>query len=133
MDTPEPSRRIPGLGPEVYARWRASMLGATSERLERRLILELAGTVSGCDVLDLGRGDGDLALALNRPGARVVGVDASASMIETARARTQGEDAAFLVATAEQLPFRPACFDPFMAVTLLCPSPSGCYRGSELI
>ena len=34
---------IPDLGPEVYARWRASGIGATTERVEGRLILELIG------------------------------------------------------------------------------------------
>lgn len=46
------------LGPGDYARWRASEVGAVTERLERPLILELVGEVSGRTVLDLGCGDG---------------------------------------------------------------------------
>lgn len=44
----EPASPIPDLGPEVDVRWRDSELGATTERLERQLILELLGDVSGC-------------------------------------------------------------------------------------
>ena len=59
------------LGPEAYVRWRASEVGAITERLERHLILELAGEVHGRTVLDVGCGDGDLALELAKSGATV--------------------------------------------------------------
>lgn len=114
---------IPGLNPEAYARWRASEVGAITERLERRLILDLVGDVRGRSVLDVGCGDGDLAVALSKRGARaVVGVDASQSMIKSARQRAEQEqvDVAFQVATAQSLPFPPECFDIAVAVTILC-------------
>ncbi|HUF54972.1 MAG TPA: class I SAM-dependent methyltransferase [Thermohalobaculum sp.] len=50
-------------------------------------LLALLGPVEGRDVLDLGCGDGALTLRLVEAGARVVGVDASADMVEAARAR----------------------------------------------
>ena len=69
MKTPGPTCAVPGLGPEAYARWRASKVGAITERLERRLILELAGAVAGRSVLDVGCGDGALAIELFDLGA----------------------------------------------------------------
>lgn len=118
--------------PEVYARWRATGLGATTEGLERRLILELLGGIDGCRVLDIGCGDGDLALDLWKRRARVVGIDTSAAMIEVARARAREQcaDIAFEIGRAEQLPFQAASFDALAAVTILCfvPDATGVFR-----
>jgi ubiquinone biosynthesis O-methyltransferase len=110
------------LGPEAYARWRASEIGATTERLERQLILELLGNVGGCRVLDIGCGDGDFALELAKRGAIVTGIDASAAMIAAARDRANRENAnvAFQVAVAEHLPFPAGQFDVVTAITVLC-------------
>lgn len=110
------------LGPEAYARWRASEIGATTERLERQLILELVGDVRGQSVLDVGCGDGDLAVELSKRGANVVGIDASDAMIKAAKQRAEREqvDVEFQVATAQQLPFLPEHFDSVVAVTILC-------------
>jgi ubiquinone biosynthesis O-methyltransferase len=118
----EPERAIPDLGPEVYTRWRASATGATTERLERQLILELVGDVSGCRVLDVGCGDGELALELARRGAIVTGIDASAAMIDAAKGRAKRHDAeiVFEVAMAERLPFSAAQFEVVTAITILC-------------
>ena len=113
---------VPELAPEVYARWRASTAGAVTERLEGELILEFAGDVKGRRVLDVGCGDGALALALHERGARVTGIDASPAMIEAARGNAQrrGADIAFEVANARQLPFLAERFDLVAAVTILC-------------
>lgn len=122
MTGEETTCELPGLGPEAYARWRASTVGAITERLERRLVLELIGEVRGRSVLDVGCGDGDLAVALSKAGARVVGIDSSEAMIEAARQRAarEGVQAGFQVATAQQLPFAPESFDLVVAVTILC-------------
>jgi SAM-dependent methyltransferase len=122
MKTPEPTCAIPDLGPEVYARWRASEVGAITERLEHRLILELAGTVIGRSILDVGCGDGELAIELFKLGADVAGIDASGDMIAAARARAANREAdiAFHVAAAGRLPFPPECFDIVTAITVLC-------------
>ncbi len=122
MESPETACTIPDLGPEVYARWRASEIGAATERLERRLILELVGDVSGCRVLDVGCGDGEFALELTRRGAIVTGIDASAAMIDAAkdRAKQHNADITFQVATAEHLPFPAERFDVVTAITILC-------------
>jgi ubiquinone biosynthesis O-methyltransferase len=113
---------LPDLGPEAYARWRESEVGDITEKLERRLILELVDAVDGCKVLDVGCGDGELTLDLAMRGARVAGIDASAAMIEAAKHRAQKRnvEAAFQVARAEQLPFLAGQFDVATAITILC-------------
>lgn len=122
MDDPAPRGALPDLGPGAYAGWRASGIGAVTERLERALILELVGDARGLSVLDIGCGDGALALELAKRGATVTGIDASAAMIEAAkdRARLQQADVAFQVAQAENLPFPAGQFDLVTAITILC-------------
>jgi 2-polyprenyl-3-methyl-5-hydroxy-6-metoxy-1,4-benzoquinol methylase len=122
MTEVRPEGGIPGLGPGSYAKWRAADIGVLTERLERRLILELAGEVAGREVLDIGCGDGDLALDLAQRRARTTGIDASSEMIDAARerARTRAADVAFEIATAEQLPFAAGQFDLVVVVTVLC-------------
>lgn len=106
----------------AYGKWRGSRVGGITDALERNLILELAGPVAERSVLDVGCGDGALAVELSGLGAEVVGIDASSSMIEAARrrARRDGVPISFEVATARSLPFPPATFDVVIAVTVLC-------------
>jgi SAM-dependent methyltransferase len=117
----EPSL-LPDLGPDVYAEWRASGIGAITEHLQRRLILTLVDDVSGRRVLDVGCGDGDLAVELSRRGAVVTGIDASSDMIRaaSARARREGADIIFMMGEAARVPFAPEAFDMVVAVTVLC-------------
>jgi 2-polyprenyl-3-methyl-5-hydroxy-6-metoxy-1,4-benzoquinol methylase len=117
-----PAADLPGLRPADYAAWRGSSLGAITEALERRLILDLLGDVRGKRVLDVGCGDGDLAVELARRGATVVGLDASPAMIAAARARAEraAMPVTFATGTAEALPFAPGSFDVVVAVTILC-------------
>lgn len=109
---------LPDLRPELYARWRVSEIGAITERLERQLILEVVGDVSGCRVLDVGCGDGEFALELWSRGAVVTGIDASAAMVDAAK--QHNADATFQVAMAERLPFPAEQFDVVTAITVLC-------------
>ena len=113
---------VPGLGPGLYAEWRAADIGVITDRLERALILEFAGNVAGFRALDVGCGDGDLALELWERGAIVTGIDASQEMIDAARVRAKNQKAAiaFEVAAAEHLPFASEQFDIVVAVTILC-------------
>ena len=74
MNGREQACDLPDLGPGAYARWRASELGTITERLERDLILELVGDVRGRKVLDVGCGDGELALVHTKRGAIVTGI-----------------------------------------------------------
>jgi 2-polyprenyl-3-methyl-5-hydroxy-6-metoxy-1,4-benzoquinol methylase len=122
MTKGEPRHRLPELGPGLYAQWRRADIGLITEHLERALVLDLAGPVVGEDVLDVGCGDGDLALDLWQRGARVSGIDASFEMIAAAheRARRHSAAIAFEVGRAEQLPYASESFDLVLAVTILC-------------
>lgn len=72
-------------------------------------LLDAAGVGSiGC-VLDVATGPGVVAAHAGRRGARMVGVDLSARMIEVARARYPHIE--FCRAQAEALPFKAATFD----------------------
>ncbi|MFZ5480834.1 MAG: class I SAM-dependent methyltransferase [Myxococcota bacterium] len=108
--------------PETYAAWRATPLGATTERLEHAVLVDLLGDPTGLDVLDIGCGDGEWALLLARRGARVSAIDVSPAMVESARARFAGAgfDADVRLADAEDLPFPAASFDRVSIVTALC-------------
>jgi len=113
---------VPYLGPEVYRRWRESDLGSVTERLEQDLILGLVGNVADCQVLDIGCGDGVLAVVLGQRGANVFGLDASQPMLEAARKRAseQHTNVALSLGLAERLPFADESFDVVVAVTILC-------------
>lgn len=65
--------------------------------------------VSGCSLVDICCGTGDLAEAAARTGAQVTGVDFAEPMIEIARARVPS--ARFEVGDAENLGFEDASFD----------------------
>src|SRR6266566_3371678 len=92
----------------------------------KRRLIQLAGVRSGEHALDLCCGTGDLAFALARQGAQVVGLDFSAPMLEVAQARfrerplaasesSQSQPATcnpqFLRGDALELPFADASFD----------------------
>lgn len=113
---------LPGLDPQAYASWRGSTIGTITEGLERQLVLELLGDVSGRRMLEIGCGDGSMAVELARRGAEVTAIDASAVMISAARQRAQAERVVidFRLATADNLPFQPTQFDLVVAVTILC-------------
>ncbi|WP_019066208.1 class I SAM-dependent methyltransferase [Streptomyces hokutonensis] len=59
---------------------------------------------AAADVLDLGCGTGTLSLLAAEQGHRVTGVDLSPAMIDLARAKLAGRDAAFLVGDAAAPP-----------------------------
>ena len=68
---------------------------------------------AGQEVLDVGAGDGNFALACAREGASVVASDISPGMVERGRARSaeEGYDVEWVEADAEALPFEDARFD----------------------
>ncbi|MGW3104811.1 class I SAM-dependent methyltransferase [Streptomyces sp. NPDC001100] len=59
---------------------------------------------AAADVLDLGCGTGSLSLLAAEQGHRVTGVDLSPAMIDLARAKLAGRDAAFLLGDAAAPP-----------------------------
>lgn len=113
---------LPGLTPDGYAQWRSSELGAITEALERALVLEHLGEVAGKDVLEIGSGDGELAVRLAEMGARVSAIDCSQAMIAAGRARAaeHGVRVDFAIGRAEDLPVEDRSLDIVVAVTILC-------------
>jgi SAM-dependent methyltransferase len=69
----------------------AAMFGDAVDDPATGALLELLGDVRGRRVLDVPCGEGRVARALARDGARVVGVDISAALLERARAREAGD------------------------------------------
>jgi ubiquinone/menaquinone biosynthesis C-methylase UbiE len=109
--------------PSAYAQWRATTLGAVTEALEQRRIIELVGAVDRKRVLDLGSGDGLLTATLAKHGAFAVGIDIDPAMLRVATARRgpgRSEPARFVEGQLERLPFLDASFDVVVAVTVLC-------------
>lgn len=110
------------IGPEAYESWRATSLGAVTEAIEQRLILELMGDLNDARVLDVGCGDGVLTCAAALRGARATGVDPDPAMLAAARTRADkdGITAVFLEGRIERLPFPDAAFDLVVSITVLC-------------
>jgi ubiquinone/menaquinone biosynthesis C-methylase UbiE len=108
--------------PASYLRWRASRLGQITDKIELELVLELSGNVEGARALDVGCGDGQLALALWRAGADVAAVDRDWPMMSLARQglATGGAMPALVLADTEALPFPSESFDLVTSVTVLC-------------
>jgi ubiquinone/menaquinone biosynthesis C-methylase UbiE len=71
------------------------------------------------DLLDLGCGTGSLSLLAAEQGHRVTGVDSSPAMVDLARAKLAGRDAAFLVGDATAPPVGEQRFDVVLVRHLL--------------
>lgn len=107
---------------ESLVRWRSSRLGRITDALERQLLARLLGKVDGKKLLDVGCGDGAMAIELAQQGATVTALDADPSMIAAARLRAENETTRvqLVEGDAESLPFDDATFDVVVAVTVLC-------------
>ncbi|MGE0448692.1 MAG: class I SAM-dependent methyltransferase [Vicinamibacterales bacterium] len=81
----------------------------------------LLGDVRGKTVLDYGCGNGENALPLVKRGACVVGLDVSQDLLSLARRRLalHGEAAAFLAASAHDLPLPDASVDAVLGIAIL--------------
>jgi ubiquinone/menaquinone biosynthesis C-methylase UbiE len=137
--TLEPGRALQDVDsspdPETLARYllETTWTRENRQRAERRA--RLAAIATGEQVLDVGCGVGsdlDLLAQIVGPSGRVVGVDASASLIESARSRTASAQPSItvLVHDAHGLPFAPASFDVCWANRVLAhvASPGGVLR-----
>jgi SAM-dependent methyltransferase len=90
----------------------------------REFMLRPAELQPGESVLDVACGTGTLAIAAKRQvgsDGSVTGIDASAEMIERARAKAEraGLDIAFVSGTAQELPFGDGQFDIVMGTLML--------------
>lgn len=104
-----------------YDRFSRYMEAGTRDFYER---LEVA---SGCRLLDVGCGAGQLALIAARDGVDVTGVDIAPNLVEraAARARAEGLKARFLEGDAEDLPFEDHAFDVVVSMVgaMFAPQP----------
>jgi ubiquinone/menaquinone biosynthesis C-methylase UbiE len=95
--------------------WAQGDYRALSGRLApaAQALADACAVSAGQEVLDVGAGDGNFALACAREGASVVACDISPGMVERGRARSEeeGYDVEWLEADAEALPFEDARFD----------------------
>ncbi len=110
------------IGPNTYVAWRETSLGAITETLEQRTVLDLMGELRGVRAFDVGCGDGLLACSAAARGALATGVDANPAMLTAARYRAEEgvvKDS-FVEGRAERLPFPDGDFDVVSAVTALC-------------
>ncbi|MFD6989408.1 class I SAM-dependent methyltransferase [Streptomyces sp. NPDC059943] len=84
-------------------------------------ILAAIGPVEGRTVLDAGSGEGELARAIARRGARVTAVDRSPAMVRSAarEATEQGLSMHCALADIERLPLRPESVDVVVARDVL--------------
>jgi ubiquinone/menaquinone biosynthesis C-methylase UbiE len=98
------------------ATWAAGDYAAVAEEINEVPPRDLLGRVqvsAGEDVLDVATGTGNIALRAAVDGARVVGVDLTPELFETARQRASALGVAvdWVEGDAEQLPFEDESFD----------------------
>ena len=95
--------------------WAEGDYSVLSEQLRPAALAlrDLCAVSAGQEVLDVGAGDGNFALACAQEGASVVASDLSPGMVERGRARAaaEGYDIEWLEADAEELPFEDERFD----------------------
>ena len=92
---------------------------------QEALLLDALSPTTGRRILDVGTGTGRAAIGLAKAGAIVRGVDASAEMLEVARARARqaGVNAEFVPGDAHDLPFRDRSFDAAVSLRVLMHTP----------
>jgi ubiquinone/menaquinone biosynthesis C-methylase UbiE len=122
------------LSPEVYERWRRSVVGSITEARELEIIFDLAGPLEGQRLLDVGCGDGAYLIEAARLGAAAIGVDRSEAMLVTARRRAadRGVEVELQQGDAQALPFDDGTFDVVIAITVLCLVPDAVKAVNEL-
>ena len=81
------------------------------DRAWKRRLVRLAEVRPGQAALDLACGTGDIAYAIARQGAAVVGLDITVRMIDLARAKPRTGQVRFLIGDMMALPFPDQTFD----------------------
>jgi ubiquinone/menaquinone biosynthesis C-methylase UbiE len=110
------------IGADTYSAWRAASLGAITEAIERRLVLDLMGDVTGAQLLEIGCGDGGLLCQAVMRGAeatRSIPIQRCYRLRGCVRQR-QEIRATFLSGRLERLPLANASFHVVTSVTVRC-------------
>lgn len=104
----------------MRAAWSRGDYGAVSGLTEGAAIalVDACAISAGQEVLDVGAGDGNAAVAAATEGAAVVASDLTPALVELGRARSEREglDIEWVVADAEELPFEDGRFDCVVSV-----------------
>lgn len=99
---------------EIFQRYqhgRASPLSA-NDTLEKPVIDELVGDVSGLDILDLGCGNGEYGVELMQAGcAAYTGVEASQKMFDLGEKLLAGTPGTIFHTSIEKWDYQPECYD----------------------
>jgi len=100
---------------EDYEEWYETPFGRYAHSLEKKLVEKFIKKEGM--ILDAGCGPGIYTALLFKRGAKVVGLDISEQMIDTARRKC---GAPFVVANMERLPFKDKSFSQTLSVLSLC-------------
>jgi ubiquinone/menaquinone biosynthesis C-methylase UbiE len=107
--------------PDEYRQWFETSLGEEAARVEKDLVLSLAGIRPGEQVLDVGCGDGIFTGPAAVIAGAAVGLDRSAEMLAAAaRRHTDQSGIRWVHGDATALPFPNESFDVVLAVTVMC-------------
>ena len=104
---------------ENAQKWERNEPVSLSDYTGRPAVLDLCGSVTGSDILDLGCGEGYVARQLINKGPNsIIGVDISDEMILRAKAQNKYENVSFQTGNATLLPFNDESFDLVVCVFL---------------
>ena len=136
-DAAVPAAPRPSRTGALTAAWRAGWEREGHEPLLRLLapaaeaLVELAGVSPGARVLDVGAGDGNVAIAAGRRGAVLSACDLAPAMV--ARGRAWCPAAEWAVADAQALPFADGEFDVVLSAFGAALAPDAAAAARELV
>ena len=105
--------------PERYEEWFSTPIGKLIREIEGRLVMEMLAPGRGDTILDAGCGTGVFTTDMLAKGARVVGLDISAPMLQYALSKTPDYPFMPVRADIRQLPFKSNFFDKVVSITAL--------------
>jgi SAM-dependent methyltransferase len=97
------------------------------------VVADLALTDLTESALDVGAGDGNLALAAAARGVAVSACDLAPEMVERGRVRTAGQPIEWTVADVQRLPYPDASFDAVLSTFGACLAPAAARAAGELV